>query len=592
MKCALRHVLWCGLLLLVGFSSAQDTDTVLQSYGLAVERLNEAVNVLPEDGSLSLNALDQAAQTLRTLSRDTSSPSLVAALERTFVRAQTAVQNQSRTDLSVQVAVLKGGLWRLVYESALRAANDGNLSLSRDRLLGIAADMNFGDSSLEVLSNADTFGKLVTAFDTAAALAVQARLAEASAAESDKDTTYLALAEAYANFLPVQDSPRVSASATGSFSQTFQALVRDDQEAFQSGLASLRQTMNDFQSAAETALQSAETVASTPMETPGETEEPAPSSAETPLLNAPAAAEGVAEEATPLPTAPLLDTARADLTSSLAAFGLDDARREDLVNSYVARKFSSVDDAVEVLYADSSRVLSAIETGNQSAAKVQLGNYRATFEQFLAPLLGATATVSADTRRLVEHFEAAPGLRLQDAAVLVDQTDRIARAVAGTSPVEAQNVMLATSLVWSGWTRLLVMIVLGLLAVIPLYLLNLAFGGANRNWRLIGVALFLLLLPIMYEGLTSLLELVASLSGVGALGSLSAYSIFQNTLSQVVWAALSAVAIALAVAGLHGICVQFGLLGKPSTTDTIISSKDTALGRTSANSAVDWDEEF
>ena len=615
----LRYGLGCALLVLAAVAPAQETDTVLQSYGLAVDRLNEAVRVLPEDGSLSSNALDQAAQTLRTLSRDTSSPNLVAALERTFLRAETAVQNQSATDLSAQTAVLKGGFWRLVYESALRAANDGELNLSRERLLGVAGDMGFETPNLETLTNAATFAELILAFDRGAAAAVNARLQEASLVAADKAAAYLALAEAYARFLPVQDSPRVSAGATGRFSQTFQALVNDDAEAFQTGLVDLTVTVNDFQGAADAVAQqvpptaeaterttdaalpapdgfsptvsvtdsvaeagTASAVNTSGADLTGSDPNPADSLGAAPL-------ETTETELLTLP-APPVDATRSALEAAFVGFGLDDARREDLVDRYIARNFRSVDDAVQALYADSARALSAIERGNQTAAQTQLESYQTTFERYVAPLLGATS-LSSDTQRLVNHFETVPGLRLQDGAVLVGQTDRVAGAVAGAAR-NGPNVLVATSLLWSGWLRLFVMIVLGLLAVVPLYLLNLAFGGANRNWRLIGAALFLLLLPIMYEGLSSLLELLADFTGVDALGTLAAYSIFQNTLSQVVWALLSAVAIALAVAGLYGICVQFGLLGKRSAADTLIATTDTSLGMTTTNSAVDWDEEF
>ncbi len=633
MKRALGHVFGCGLLVVAlglaqdgfaqdGFADVpQDNDAVLQSYDLAVERLNGALGALSEDGSLSLDALDQAAQTLRALSRDTSSPNLVTALERTFTRAETAVQNRSATDLGVQVAVLRGGFWRLVYESALRAANEGDVSLSRERLARIAADMTFSDPNLDALNGADTYPALITAFDTGAAVTVQTHLNEASAVPGDKDATYSALAEAYAHFLPVQDSPRVSAATTVAFSQAFQALVTDDSETLQGRLATLGQSLSDFQGAAEAAAQGVlqQDVGTAPSPNPAAAVPAAPAAGFGPNAASPLSApaengaletgeletseletggqEGQTPTAaapgtpTPVPALPLLNTNQADLAAELSTFGLAGDSRADLLNDYAARDLESVTDAVEALYADSSRTLSAIESGNASSVQARLEAYRDTFERFLAPLLGANAPLSADTRRLVNHFATAPGLRLQDGAVLVGQTDRVAAALSGTA-APGPGLVLSTSLVWSGWLRLLVMMVLGLLAVVPLYLLNLAFGGANRNWRLVGAALFLLLLPIMYEGLTSLLELLAALSGVAVLGGLSAFSIFQNTVSQVVWALLSALAIGLAVAGLYGICVQFGLLGKRSAGDTVISPGDAPLGRASTGTAVDWDEEF
>ena len=138
------------------------------------------------------------------------------------------------------------------------------------------------------------------------------------------------------------------------------------------------------------------------------------------------------------------------------------------------------------------------------------------------------------------------------------------------------------------------MIVLGLFAFVPLYLLFLAFGGGNRNWQLIGYALFLLLLPVIYEGLSFILSAINAFVNVPALEILSRFSFFQNPIMQVIWAVLTAIAIALATMGLYGICIQFGLIGKKD--DVAGTVVETAPSKTSIESAkttnFEWDEEF
>ena len=125
----------------------------------------------------------------------------------------------------------------------------------------------------------------------------------------------------------------------------------------------------------------------------------------------------------------------------------------------------------------------------------------------------------------------------------------------------------------------------------PLYLLNLAFGGGNRNWQWVGVSLFLLLLPIIFEGLISLGGLLAYLTGAQVLNALAPFSPFQNVVSQIVWVALTGTAIVFAVAGLYGICVQFGLLGKRNEGSAEDPSQ-TMVEMGSPETAIDWDEEF
>ena len=631
------------LVLGLGAAHAQQQDSVLQSYSLAAENLDEALVSLPTDGALSREALDRAAQTLRPLSRDVVSTTLIGALENTFARAATAVQNQSAADLAVQVAVLRGGFQRLVYESALRAANEGDLELARERLVSVAADLGFAGETLETMSAADNYATLIVAFDQGAAQAVQQDLGAASEQlGTDRGSAYVSLAGAYGTFLTVQDSPRVAATANSTFVEAFRTLTGDpaapdlegdsaetDPAAALPLLLELSQTMAQFEAAATATLAGESVPLPVSEDADLATSEAVPSDTTAPALEVETAAPETSalepnalEPNTPetaglepvqaaLPSVAGTDPAPTDgvtlaleptlapspssgtLGESLSGYGLSPERRAQLVQTYSSQNVTSVEGAVAALYAEGGRALVAVETGDSLAAKDHLRAYRTTYNQLLSPLVAARfSAVDQDTERLAGSLLASPSLRLQDVAVLVGQIDSVAAALAGTAPSGAHQTLLATSLVWSGWLRTVVVLLLGVLAFVPLWLLNLAFGGANRNWRLIGVALFLLLLPIMFEGISSLGALLSTVTGIEVLNILAVFSIFQNTLSQVAWVALTALAIGLASAGLYGICVQFGLIGKPpATNDTVISTHETNM-QLSGESAVDWDEEF
>ncbi|MEJ2292674.1 MAG: hypothetical protein P8Y05_13310, partial [Deinococcales bacterium] len=204
--------------------------------------------------------------------------------------------------------------------------------------------------------------------------------------------------------------------------------------------------------------------------------------------------------------------------------------------------------------------------------------------------------VDADTRAAFQRTADLVGLRLQDLNDLTAQVDAVARVVNGAPAPAHLALNRAVSSWWAGWPRLLVLLVFGILVFVPLYLLNLAFGGGNRNWQLIGVALFLLLLPVVYEALAALGSMVATWTNNDAFEVLASYSMFQSSIGQVVWAGLSVLAILFAILGLYGICVQFGLLGRnrgrrgAGATQTATTTATSTQER--ADSMVDWDEEF
>ena len=132
----------------------------------------------------------------------------------------------------------------------------------------------------------------------------------------------------------------------------------------------------------------------------------------------------------------------------------------------------------------------------------------------------------------------------------------------------------------------LLFLIVGLLAVYPLYLLNLAFGGRNSYWKAIAASLLLLFLPVMLEGVGGVLGYLGDLTGVGALRALGNLSLHQGAWGLPIWLLLAAAAVGLSSYGFRGLCRQFGLLGGSS------GSSPNPTRAEPTQTALDWDEEL
>jgi hypothetical protein len=609
-----------GLLLLASFSFAQEEDATLQSYTLAFDNLNIAMSSMATDSLQSSDALDRAAQALRPLSAQSNSTVLVAQLESTFARAKETLQNQSEADLGVQVAVLKGGFQRLVYEAAVASANAGDTATTQARLTRIANDMGLSEEVQTALGSETNLSKLFATFEVAAANVVKAHLGNVSGLlETDKGIAYQTLAKAYSDFLIVQDSPRADASSADLFTQSFTALVADDKETLNTAIGQLNTQMEGFASAASSVVSGAITSeVPTTSETPVEVVQPeAVTPAETTAEMTPETTvepEAVAQSETPITEETPVDATQTETPASvvetatvpvnpfadalgneLAGLGLSPNQQTALSEKWLDNGFTSVKSVVNELLAKTSLAMSAVQQGDQGFAKGQLADVQATYNDFLSPVVSDSG-LNSSVSGLLSSLSASPSLRQQDLATLNQQWANLADTLNISAPSSGlQAVANGVTGFWSGWPRMIVMIVLGILAFVPLYLLFLAFGGGNRNWQLIGYALFLLLVPVIYEGLSFLLSLINSFVNVPGLEVLSRFSFFQNPVMHVVWAVLTALAILLASMGLYGICVQFGLLGKKTEdlSGTIVESSPSATSIEKAKTTnFEWDEEF
>ncbi len=609
-------------LLFLSLAWAQEQDGLLQSYSLAMDNLNLAVSSLATDTIKSSDELKRASDALRPLAAESSSTALIAALENTFTRAQTTIQNQSQTDLAVQVAVLKGGFQRLIYEAAVNAANQGNNALTQSRLVRLAADLNLPSETQTALTSTTDLGQLFANFEKGIAQIVRGRIDSVSSIlATDKGLAYQTLAEAYSSYLPIQDSPRADASSNPLFTQAFSALINDDLETLNASLSQLSSQMTQLENAAagvqtastpnETSVEAstveAAPVEATAIETPVETVpvETTPIEA-TAIETAPVEATTTettidntqsTDVATPEPTTPASPSdTLTGIVKTLQTYGLATTQQENLAQRMSQQGFISPTLVLDNLLANSARATMQLQAGHAQEARETFTDMRDRYGDLLEPIISNTnPDVHNATVNLLSNLAKAPSLRVQDAVTVSQQLGEVGNVLSSTPPSGLQGFMTTLTNFWTGWTRPIVMIVLGLFAFVPLYLLFLAFGGGNRNWQLIGYALFLLLVPVIYEGISYLLSSIATPLNIPALDVLARFSMFQNTFTQLLWVLITALSIGLATAGLYGICVQFGLLGK-TKEDSNNTMLETPVTDTSAAAAkttsFEWDEEF
>lgn len=306
-----------------------------------------------------------------------------------------------------------------------------------------------------------------------------------------------------------------------------------------------------------------------------------------------------AEQSQELLAAQLRDSARRDLTD----FSLTASIADNLVNNFAKSNIANLDDVFQRLYSYTARSTTQIELGDYTKAREEIRHAEDTYKRYLQPVITEIASKQdAATIGLFNTFGNAPSLRLQDVAILAGQIEYLETTVQSVREDNApptyglHTLITKISQFWVGPLRVITMFLIALLAIIPLVLLNRAFGVNNPNWRWVGLALFLLLLPAIYEGFAFALGWLAQLLNQPSLNVLSRFSIFQNNLTQIIWAFLTLLAIIFASIGLYGICVQFGVLGGGRRKATVITQDDTRMNVTNsdmgADTVVDWDEDF
>ncbi len=620
---------------------ATSEDLRLNLYQEIIDILDESVDLLTSEPEKSEESLILAQETFERLSQGGfGSSAVTSGVIATFENALTAVTNRSEADLAIQTTVIKGGLQRLLYEVAADEASEGNLGLAKNYFSEVVQSMGGEEEDVNKIKESQDPLLIQIVLDDVAAKGMQANLQDATSALESEDITeaYQSIAQAYSNYVPVQDSPRISEATPTAFLGAINALVNEDPEA-----ASTLQTLNDnvdnFAKAAESDLEQALTSSTTPESATSEElvpeEEIPEESTEEPVAEAsPALSEE--ESVTPLPAATLEEPATAlpltpevveessspsppivvspPVTSAPVPAAQGTVAPQTLIVP-VAEPLSSdaespsggetqpaslagskvSEEELNLLYANAAQATVAIETGEQDQAREFIGSFEENYKSFFEPSVSSEDPKFAEmTNKLITGLKSAPALRLQDSVVLMGHVDAIRSLLEDKKISSTHGAIVTTSIFWAGILRLIVMIAVAVLAFIPLYLLNLAFGGGNRNWQWVGFALFLLLLPVIYEGLSFAGTLIADLTGIEAFGILSNFSFFQNVIAQLVWVVITVMAIIFSSIGLYGICVQFGLIGQGKEINTSVFDKESSVTVSDLgdDTIVDWDEEF
>ncbi len=626
-------LLWAAIPLL----AAAQGDDALQRHAVALDNLVASVNQLGVDNLASLDALESAASTMRLVARDTDSSNLVTAMEQIFDNARLAIRNQSRTDLAVQVAVLRGGFQRALLERSLAG---GSVEGARPGLGQLSSELGLDGATLDGLEAAGSLEQLLRTYQAGLArnMASRIEVMQTQFPESQEDA-YVTLAGAYGMSLSLQDAPQTPASLNADFSELITAVVAGDAEAVAAGAADLTgtlaglgaaeageppaadqppaadaQQLQEPQPEVEPAAEAAAAVAEPePASPPAVAEQPAevaPPVAEEAAPELPAdpvtgeeAASGDETEITPAPAAAPADveTLRADLLAEQEQLAIDSllndlGRRglrgqagENLALQLHNRGFTSVADLLGTGLELTARASDAAFRGNQAAARQHLAQLQTLYQANLAPLASrADPTLDTSIRELLERLSASPAIR----AVELQALTGLLASIGSTAGSSLADSVQAGSAGWtSGWPRMVLLILVALLTILPLTFLRLAFGGGNRNWSLIGAGLFLLLLPVILGGLGALLELVGHLAGVPALLQAGAWLSLDGALQQLLLLVLVLLATILLATGLYGICKQFGLFGGESGGKRLFS-RSRAEGKSETKTLVDWDEEF
>jgi len=533
-------------------SSAVAQRATLESYGQVVEALDRAVVAQQDDPASSLDRLDQASNLYRSFASEVSSPVLSQGIAAALLRARQAV-TRSSTDLAAQVGLVRGLLRRSLQDELLDAT-EGRNSLAPQLAATLATDLGLDPAGrtrlLAFVKAGDAEGtrKIVQRY---AAVKMTASLDAANS--PDKNRAYLGMAGASSWFMSVQGSPEAANLSTDSFNTALGELTKGNRAVFESQKADLRSSSTGL----ATALTSSAA--------------PNPSSATQPQ--------------TPV-VVPLTPGATPDAAPAL---------NPDAPGSQ-ASAFSSADQ----VYPPLVRALAAASSTDVTSARTLLTQAQRAFESGLGKSLEASDPSARsrilDRFRALENGSSSVGMRPVDLQNLMSDISSADSATQAKTAVPS-SLNSAVGGVWQGWLRSLLFIVIAGLAFLPLRYLNLAFGGRNRYWRYIGVAMVLLFVPALLEGLAHLGSVLAEVSGVRFFDSLSNLSTLQNSTMQLLWALTLLAAVGFAIAGFRGICIQFGLIrvkGQNFTT-TQLDTNATTTGGTNAGSSkntFEWDEEF
>jgi len=585
-----------------------------QLYDQLAPKLETARAEMLRDPAASLQALDDALNLFRSGAENVPealSEGVVQALN----NARIAVSRKSKADLEGQLWVVRGSLGKLMYEAMFQDVYNGNIDEALallDRLIEITARTPDLKAKAVPLIQAGDIEGLRTLFERAYAEAIYKSL-QLAQEKKDRASQYALTAKAYGLYLVVQDSPRVDALARN-FVDALSQLVAGDDEGYKQRSDELIASAKRFYRAAgrevsvapiavQPASEPAPAQPAAPQTAPNPA--PAPATPASPSHSTPAKVKKAApttartEGRKPKIQAEVLISPIEQLNQDMFFLIGNKKKAAEVANLMAQSGIYSFTDWRNNLYITKGLLATAqayISVGRAQDARHFLDLARNRYLYNIHPLLEAIDPNQANiTRDMFEQQLHGVGLRTTDLTVLNAQLENVADIVLERPLGPWHDFTVSLQRATFGLPRAIFFILVGILALFPLYLVYLTFGGRNVYWRLLGLAFVFLLLPAILEGFSYFGDILAIYGGVPQLFALDNLSILQNIAAQLAWGVLIFLVVVFATWGLRGIAIQFGLIQDRRQAATMeLSTADAAGERSTLTSEtiVEWDEEF
>lgn len=521
----------------LGGAGAQD----LAAYNSLAQNLDGAVTARASSAQAALARLDAAQSALDTLSPTLRNRQIVTGLKDALGSSRAAL-GRTPAELEAQVLLARGLMRKALYDQTLALLSSAPQN-GAAQVRVLAREFGLTGDAAAALSSDARAGRLERTAWRLERAAVQKVSASLQAARPAQNTaSYVNLARATGWFTVVQDSAGAGTLTVSQFGDALRQLTSGDTAALTTSLTTLRQGTAAFAAALATPpAATGSAPATSPAQTPATTPTPA-----TPTPATPTPATPTPPATTPVTPAPATTAAAQGAAGVYAALG---------------------------------RALAAAGHADNTSARAALAEAGTALAGVPADLRNAAGFDALGSA--IAGAQGRGALRPTDVQALIGGLANLENAAAGRPVSALDGSSVGVSRWFSGWLRVLVFALLAGLTVLPLYLLNLAFGGRNVYWRAIMGGLALLMLPLFLEGLFGLLGAFGDLFGAAPLRNLTNLTLSQGAYALPVWALLGAAAIGLTAFGFRGLCEQFGLLGsaKPSVQNT------------TQHTSIDWDED-
>jgi hypothetical protein len=643
-------------------TSTQSRD-LIASYRSIVKSLEAARTSLANDPASSSAQIEAASTVFRNILDSVGSKQLEDGATRALKDAVTAVGRGSGTDLAAQVGQVESILQRVLYERLFVEMSSNNLPQAKRYASVLGEALKFSkDAQPKLLQSvaANNAARTRSLLETQISSSMSTALKSAKASP-DKAVSFRQTALASSLFLIVQDSPRATELSSKDFSGSLSSLAAGNVPEFKQSIGSVISKVEGFNRRAKgLAATAGPNVIAKPVKPvkpiasvkpavkpavkpvkPVSSQAAKPVKPVKPVVSSkpvtskpvmskptakPVATKPVTNTPAIKPVAPIIDSGAA-MASEMMHMNIPEKQARTFANTLAAQKFSSIKAATNQYQAWLARALTQVEVGDVNAGRTTLEEARTLYSTTIQPPYAVLDNDGANrTSGLLDATIAAPGVRPADVIVLLgDAQSLTSKLEGGEGPSGLHSVITAVQPIWMLLRGALFLIV-GLAFFYPIYLLNLAFGGRNPFWRYIGIAMVLLFIPAILEGVSWLFSMLASLTGVQALGAIGAFSILQNPIAQIVWVLTLIATVVFSTLGFRGIAEQFGLLSA-KTNNTVMNDTSfdtsfdtgfdttmntglsTSVGSTSVRSTgfstgslrntdvggktiVEWDEEF